>query len=292
MSEKLRSRRWFLGTGAKALGGAVVVDQLPKLAEMLDTRSSIRFLPGEKRRSESAVLVLGGVTVSDSKGLAQDLPALKQLGPVMYAHYAQTGLQIPRLAKDLLAIKEELGVEYLSIYGHSMGVQIAGAITQHVGDKFRFPMIFMDDPTPDLKDTRFNGVAQAIAGIPEYHGGTLLTEVFDIEAYHDPFAGYAAMPDLLWDQGQMLYHGKRFLPPLAAVVNRDNTIVNVLHPQDPKKDPVINFQAAERDLRPSFPHMRVFGLGGNQGHANPHQNKEEYNRVIDQAIALGGVLIR
>jgi hypothetical protein len=291
MNEKVRDRRWFLTRAGQFAAGTIIVDQVPKLAEVLDTQSTVQFVKGQEKflPSKSGVLVLGGATVKNGGELASAItPSLQELGPVMYADYAETGLEPVSIAKNLINIQKREGIEELSLYCHSEGLQVAGKVVSLLDDKFKYPFIFMDCSPVDLDDVHFSGVYKFLAEIPVYHGGAILTAATDSVVYKNPFAGNAADPDLDWDQLETLYHGQEYIPPLAAVAKRDRSNVIALRPRNPLKDIAVYDVKAENKLRKYFPGMKIFTLGGNQGHGNDPQNAREYNHVIDQAIALSG----
>lgn len=288
MLEQQTRRKFLLRTG-QVLAGLAVVDQVPRLAELTDTSSDVRFVEGQEKRfpSESGVLVLGGLTTRSAEMFAEALtPSLEVLGPIMYAEYAKDDLDVGSLGKDLVRLQEKTGMNRLSFYGLSTGTQVAGELVEHIGDRFQFDHIFMDCTPTSLEDTDAEAVAKLLGkttGV--YDGGFGITAYSNFSVYGNPFESGASWPGLTWDQFESAKGGRKSLASLAEIVKRDNTHVVLLTPLDPAKDEVVDSEEAEYNLRGFFPNMDIYRLGGNQAHANPTDNPIAYNEAIKAAIA-------
>lgn len=286
------SRRKAITTTGKGLAYFALSDQLPKLIEVTRPQGHVHFIEGQKRRlpSKRGVLVLGGFNIGEGEQLAKDVePGLSPEGPIMAADYAGGSLDISSLGDDLLDIKRKEDIKELSVYCQSGGGVVAGSLVEQIGDSFRFPNFFLDDTPVNLNDTRFKNIATFLTNIPSeiYHGGLYLNMLINSFAFHNPLYGYAAYPDLEWDQMAIIRNGKKYMTSLSEIVKRDRSNVNFFRPRNPEKDSVIFDAKTERDLRTYFPNMRVFLLDGNQGHANPGANREAYYDAFRRAIALG-----
>lgn len=263
----------------------LVTDQGPRLLEVFDPESKVQFVPGQERRypSESGVLVLGGMTVENAGEIAKAItPGLGLLGPVMYADYADIGLDVTSLANDVLRIQKEKGMNTLSLYCHSMGSIVAAELVEHISDKIKIDTIFFDCSPVNYGDTRSGGAGDALGDISKVYRGAIITGIFNANVYGNPLVG--ASPDLLGSQLVALDNGNESISRLSKIVNRDMSDVVFLRPKDSEKDDVVLDVEAEKSLRKHFPGMRVYLLEGNQGHANPIVNKYEYNRKIQDAI--------
>lgn len=263
----------------------LAADQGPRLLEVFDLESKVQFVPGQEKRfpSESGVLVLGGMTVENAGEIAKAItPGLGLLGTVMYADYADIGLDVPSLAKDMLKIKKEKGINTLSLYCHSMGSIVAAELAGHISEKIKIDTIFFDSSPVKYGDTRSGGAGDAFADISSIYRGSIITGIFNYDVYGNPLRG--ASPDLLGSQLVALDNGNESISGLSKIVERDMSEVIFLRPQDSGKDDVVLVEKAQESLLKHFPDMRVYPLEGNQGHANPIVNKDEYNRKIRDAI--------
>ncbi|MBU3979399.1 hypothetical protein KKE68_06925 [Patescibacteria group bacterium] len=302
--EKGITRRRFLETTGQAvvfahqkltlsnIGKAVLAaDQGPRLLEVFDPESKVQFVPGQENRfpSESGVLALGGMTVENAGEIAKAItPGLGLLGPVMYADYADIGLDVPSIAKDILKVQKEKGVNTLSLYCHSMGSIVAAELVGCISDKIKIDTIFFDCSPVNYGDTRSGGVGDAFADISSIYRGSIITGIFNANVYGNPLVG--GSPDLLGSQLVALDNGNKRISSLATIVERDNSDVIFLRPRDASKDDVVLDEKAEQSLLKHFPRMRVSLLEGKQGHANPIVNKDEYNRKIREAIFDGTII--
>lgn len=268
------------------IGKAVLAaDQGPRLLEVFDPESKVQFVPGQENRfpSESGVLALGGMTVENAGEIAKAItPGLGLLGPVMYADYADIGLDVPSIEKDMLKIQKEKGVNTLSLYCHSMGSIVAAELVGHISDKIKIDTIFFDCSPVNYDDTRSGGAGDFLADISSIYRGSIITGIFNANVYGNPLVG--ASPDLLGSQLVALDKGNESISGLSEIVKRDMSEVIFLRPQDSQTDDVVLDEKAEKSLRNHFPRMRVSLLEGKQGHANPIVNKDEYNKTIRKAI--------
>lgn len=265
------SRREVFRYGRNAAVGMVIglgVDQVPRLAEFTDTTSDIIFPQGQRERlgqTDSLCLFFGGATVRSSTTLAEPIIGeLETLGAVGCVEYAKSGLDPQSIVEQLKKLQGLYHIKELSIYGSSLGTQVAGEVLAKVKEQFTLGYLIMDSTPPSFA---YTDQKRALGFVSEadtvYDGGFLLTAAANIVVYHNPLERGTAYPGLAWEQLQILRNGEVHLGLLAEMAVRDRSKVAFLTTQDPEKDLVIDALAARNRLREIFPHMGVYTIGGN-----------------------------
>src|SRR6266404_2812031 len=135
MAERELTRRQALKMGVAAAGGLALVEGVGLLQH---TRLNFVKEEDQFRRSEKGVIVFGGYTIDDAGPVGSAIaPSFKV--PTLYTVYARNRVDMVGAVNSFLQIKKDTGMRKLTIYGHSEGVQIAGAFTQllyeRVGDE-------------------------------------------------------------------------------------------------------------------------------------------------------------
>lgn len=299
-----KSRRWFLRT-AIGIGAAIVIDQGPNLGERIFNReqSTIGLAEGQTldRTTESGVLLLSGLPGRSARSIADALtPSLGQLGTVMYADYGSNGIDVPTLGKTLEKIQGGTSMKTLSLYGQSMGLEVAGELIPYIGKKFDLNYVFADCSPEDFSDVPFGEIGQLLSDDPVYAGGAIPTAINDIVVYGNPIEAYvsndSATPALYWNEITAVRDGRRLVGTLTNYINTYNTThkhkakMVFLHPQNLAKDPITKDGKVLEDLQKVVPGTIDAPVGGgNQNHANPDKNALAYNSAIDAVISANGL---
>jgi pimeloyl-ACP methyl ester carboxylesterase len=272
------------------------INELAKLGDILSPDSSIGFVDAKERKlkSKKAVMVFGGMTVANAEPVAAAVaPAFEE--PVIYTEYSKMTQNASSLVDEYLEIKEKMGIEELTLYCHSEGMQVGGQFAKLLRERemetkqkrTKIPRIILDGPTVNFDDTKF----KAVGDIPFPRENPFLGEVVNFiiysKYYGDPFQPGTASGDLLKDQVATLDDGITYTAMLAGAARENNSEVFALWPTNPAADPEIDDAKSQAHLRHFFPRMlNILVKGSNEGHANPDHNKDGYSAALEQVNAL------
>lgn len=278
--------------------GYFLTDKVLQSAEQLVTprlHSDIEFLKGEEERlqdADSFCLVFGGATVESAKGLAKALPALKEIGPLGYVNYSDYDFGLENIAQKISDLQDNYpNLKRFSVYGHSLGTHVAGAVFAKLIEKGRMPdfeFLFMDSTPPDLSYTNFSKADKLITLLNSIGGSASMTAVINLSVYQNFFQQDSALPALEARQGAILqegeHSGENLLRIAASVATKKQAHVLFLRVEDERKDPVVDATRSEARLTQLFPGLSVALLEGNEGHGNSGKNGQAYNTAISGFI--------
>lgn len=294
--EGITRRRLGTLVGLIAAAGVVGVDQSFWFTKENPAHSSIYFPPDQEKRlrdAKSLCLFIGGFNVQapDKITAGEVTPALEALGPVGFAHFTNRRLDARGLADSFLSLKEQYGIEELNADISSAGILPLGDALTLLGNEMRFRHAILSATPVSIKTTRVPAAEYVFGALDKngYKGGVILTGAATMQNYGDPFQEGAAPPGLFWNQIQA---GLKAEPSIQRFINRvqqDGTKLAYVKTIHPEKDPAVDTAKSEQALREAglAPYMMENPpqLGGNEGHENFADNKEEYLRVYREIIS-------
>ncbi len=185
MAERVFTRREAAGLAVKgaALASGLAVVEGSRFVG--DTRINFVDERDRHRRSKRGVIVFGGYTVRDARPVADAIAPAFEV-PVIYTVYAGNRVDVVGAVNNFLHIREDTGMDELTIYGHSEGVQVGGAFAKRlydeVGDDVRIARAILDGSTRDLSDTNYATAGEIFAHVdnPAYTGGPTVSATLNL----------------------------------------------------------------------------------------------------------------
>lgn len=281
--------------------------------------------PSNPKAADTAVFDLVGLGVLDATDTARALPALTQLGSVWAVRYDNNGIDTKVIADLILKVTAAGKAPNVVLTGHSMGGVIALEVAKHLHAETprRVLGVILDCTPVDLHAVREESRDQGedmlrwMGWIPGARESRLLRFTVETYARHERFTGGGrygirfgrlgeVMDDVLHDkilntdtasngliaaQFRAIVAGGAIddLRVLAKpALGKPRPAIVFIRPRVATRDPIVDVDYSHRIL--------VDAVGGVNGtllvvttrktrHANPIQQPEEYNTVIEQQIA-------
>ncbi|MBL1077875.1 alpha/beta hydrolase [Nocardia sp. 2] len=279
--------------------------------------------PSEPQASDTAVFDLVGLGVLDATQTARALPSLSRLGSVWAVRYDNAGIDTKVIADLIVKVTSAAKAPNVILAGHSMGGVIALEIAEHlhIESTRRVVGVILDCTPVDLHAVRAESRDQGenllrwTGWVPGARESRLLRMMVELYARHERFTGgrywirgdrfFAALSEVMRDkilntdaasnglieaQFKAIVAGGAVddLRTLAAPANgKPRPAIVYIRPRDAYRDPIVDVEYSHRALV-----ERVGGVDGtllvvttrNTRHANPIQQPEEYNTVIERQI--------
>ncbi|MFE6864324.1 alpha/beta fold hydrolase [Nocardia sp. NPDC057668] len=280
--------------------------------------------PSNPRVADTAVFDLVGLGVLDATDTARALPSLAGLGSVWAVRYDNSGIDTKVIADLIVKVTDAAHVPNVVLTGHSMGGVIALEVAEHIytESEHRVLAVILDCTPVDLHAVRAESRSQGenlarwTGWIPGARESRLLRFAVETYARHERFSGggrYGIRFDRLGKVLDEVLHDKILETDTASnglieaqfraivaggaiddlrtltepVPGEQRPAIVFIRPRAASRDPIVDVEYSHRVL--------IEHAGGVNGtllvvttrktrHANPIQQPEEYNDVIEHQI--------
>jgi hypothetical protein len=276
-------------------------------------RADIGFLDGQEGRlkrgeTDTLALVFGGANTRSADHQAKPIGAeLAHLGAVSYVKYANNDVDIQGIADKIEKLQRKYPkLESLSVYGVSIGTQIAGGVMAELikrGSSLKLKDLVMDSTPVDFATTDFKWIKPLTVPIYLLGGDPITTAGANTVVWGDPFEPGSTPPRTYASQGMVLRNGADYLRLLSGITASHHTRIAYLRANRPEKDTTIDPVASEDQLRRDFfPNMQTYKVSGSEnaqgapnwdhreGHANPDQNPIGYKEALRRMFKEWGII--